>query len=84
MVDGQAAAVCASVRMSSAAHEAGVETSPAFRKRGLAIAVVAAWAERVRLAGAIPIYSTSWDNVASQAVAARLGAELIGTDFHIS
>lgn len=83
LIDGQAAAVCASVRISAAVHAAGVETHPAFRGRGLASSVVAAWSEAVRQLHAEPVYSTSWDNLASQGVARRLGLELIGTDFHL-
>jgi len=79
----QAVAVCASVRISVKVHEAGVETHPAYRRRGHAQGVVAAWADAVQALGAIPVYSTSWDNTGSLRVAAALGARLIGTDFHI-
>ncbi len=82
--EGHAVSVCASVRMTDAAHEAGVETLKAYRRRGHAVKVVAGWAAEVRKIGAIPLYSTSWDNVASQSVAARLGASMFGTDFHIT
>lgn len=46
-------------------------------------ALVAAWARRVRQQDAVPLYSTSWDNLASQAVARSLGAHLLGADFWI-
>lgn len=78
-----AVAVCASVRITKEAHEAGVETVAAFRRRGYARGVVSAWAKSVRNKNAVPLYSTSWDNAASQAVAASLKLELIGTDFHV-
>jgi RimJ/RimL family protein N-acetyltransferase len=81
---GRAVALCASVRISAAAHEAGVETLPAFRGRGYAVAAVAAWAEAVRRAGALPLYSTSSDNLASRRVAAKLAAREIGSDFHVA
>jgi hypothetical protein len=81
---GRAVSVCASVRISAAVHEAGVETLPAHRRRGHAVNVVAAWARAVRGMGAVPFYSTSWDNVGSQAVAARLGLPMFGVDFHIT
>jgi GNAT superfamily N-acetyltransferase len=42
-VGGEAVAVCASVRTTAVAHEAGVETAPDYRGRGYATAVVAAW-----------------------------------------
>ena len=76
-------AVCASVRITDHVHEAGVETWEKFRRRGFARDAVTAWANAVHATGALPIYSTSWDNVGSQGVARSLGATLIGTDFHI-
>ena len=82
--DGRAVAVCASVRITDAAHEAGVETLSAARGRGHAVDVVAAWAAEVRRAGALALYSTASDNAASQRVAAKLGARSIGADFHVS
>jgi GNAT superfamily N-acetyltransferase len=80
---GRAVSLCASVRISAAVHCAGVETLPEYRRRGYAVSAVAAWARAVRARGAMPFYSTSWDSVASQAVAARLGASLAGVDFHV-
>lgn len=82
--DGRAVAVCASVRITPGAHEAGVETSPEYRRRGHAVRAVAAWAGAVRGLGATPFYSTTWDNEASQRVAARLAATYLGTDFHVA
>lgn len=81
--DGQAVAVCASVRISALSHEAGVETAPDYRRRGHAARVVTAWARQVRALGAEPVYSTSFENAASQRVAASLGMRLIGVDFHV-
>lgn len=81
--DGQAVAVCASVRITELSHEAGVETAPDYRRRGHAARVVAAWARRVRALGAEAVYSTSFENAASQQVAASLGMKLIGVDFHV-
>jgi GNAT superfamily N-acetyltransferase len=83
-VNGDAVAVCASVRITDAAHEAGVETVPEYRGRGYAGAVVSAWAAAVRRVGAQPLYSTSWQNVASQAVARKLGLRQFGADLHIT
>ena len=59
--------------------EAGVWTDPAFRGRGLASAVAAAWAGILAPAGRHLFYSASADNVSSQAVARRLGLRPIGT-----
>jgi len=84
IVEGRAVAVCASVRISAAAHAAGVETLPAFRRRGHAVDVVAGWAQVVHASGAGALYSTSWDNLASQRVAARLGGSRFGVDFHLT
>lgn len=82
--EGDVAAVCCSARTSSSAAEAGVETLEEFRGRGYATAVVTAWARAVREVGRIPLYSTSWDNHASQSVARRLGLVLYGADLHIT
>jgi RimJ/RimL family protein N-acetyltransferase len=80
----EAVALCASVRISKAVHCAGVETHPDHRRRGHAADAVAGWARAVRIAGATPFYSTSWDNLASQAVARRLGFTLAAMDFHVT
>jgi RimJ/RimL family protein N-acetyltransferase len=81
--DERAVSVCRSVRITPAAHEAGVETLPDFRGKGYAKDVAAEWAQRVRTVGAIPLYSTSWENNASQAVARKLRLECYGADFQI-
>ena len=76
--------VCRSVRITPAAHEAGVETLPAFRGRGYAPDVVAGWARVVQSLGAMPFYSTSWENTASQAVAKKRHLVPYGTDLHVT
>ncbi len=81
--DRRAVSVCGSVRITPEAHEAGVETSGGARGRGFAVAVVAAWARAVRELGAEPLYSTSWDNAASQAVARKLNLVPYASDYWI-
>jgi GNAT acetyltransferase-like protein len=82
---GQPAAICHSARgLSTAAAEAGVETVEHFRGRGLATAAVACWARAVQRRGRFALYSTSWENKASQAVARRLSARLYGEDWQIA
>ena len=82
--EGRAVSVCRSVRITDAAHEAGVETLPEFRGRGYAKDVVTAWARSVSSKGATPLYSTSWENNASQALAKKLRLAQYGTDFHVT
>jgi hypothetical protein len=82
--DNRAVSICASVRITDAVHEAGVETLAGHRRRGHAASAVAGWALTVRSLGATPFYSTSWDNEASQRVAARLHLAQIGDDFHVT
>ena len=82
--DGHAVSVCASVRIGGRSHEAGVETVPAYRRLGHAANAVATWALEVQRRGIGTLfYSTTWDNVASQGVARRLGLTFIGADFSI-
>ena len=82
---GQAAAVCHSARGRTArAAEAGVETLAPFRGRGLATAAVACWARAVQRTRRLALYSTSWDNAASQGVARRLSARLHGENWHVT
>jgi RimJ/RimL family protein N-acetyltransferase len=75
---------CYSSRVGRRADEAGVETPPEHRGRGYAPIAVAAWARRVQRAGKLALYSTSWENRASQRVAAKLGGRLYGEDWHLS
>ena len=81
---GKAVSICCSVRITSQAHECGVETHPDFRGRGYALKVVAAWARAVLEEGPVPLYSTSWENHASRAVARKLGLVQYGADLHIN
>ena len=71
--EGRAVSVCFSSRRSYEAAECGVETAAEFRGRSLAPRVAAAWAQAIRASGLIPLYSTSWSNAPSLAVARKLG-----------
>jgi RimJ/RimL family protein N-acetyltransferase len=83
IADGCLASLCFSSRNTPIAAEAGVNTAEEFRGRGYAPAVVGAWGQAVRAEGRIPLYSTSWDNLASRSVAHKLGLVLYGADLSI-
>ena len=84
LVDGRAVSVCCSVRTTSDADEAGVETAAGFRGRGYATSAVSAWARDVERAGRAPLYSTSWENAASRSLARKLGLVHFGSDLHLT
>jgi hypothetical protein len=81
--DNRAVAVCTTVIASQDAHEAGVETLAAYRGRGFAAEVVAAWACAVRKLGAVPLYATTFDNISSQRVAQRLSLSPVASEFSV-
>ena len=83
VVEGNAVSICFCARLSPWAAEAGVETVEAFRGQGFASAAVAGWASAVRQRGLIPLYSTWWENAASQAVARKLGMALYAVDWWV-
>jgi GNAT acetyltransferase len=80
----QVVSVCFCARRSQAAAEAGVETSAPFRGQGLALRVTTAWALAVRNSGRLPIYSTSWGNQSSLAVAHKLKLKACASDWSVS
>ncbi len=82
--DGHAVCVCGSVRQTNEGYEAGVETAAAYRGRGYAAHAVAAWASAIRELGRVPLYSTSWQNAPSRAVARKLALIQFGSDLHIT
>lgn len=82
--DGHPVSICFCARRSDAAAEAGVETAEGYRGRGYGSRVTAAWALAVRASGRVPLYSTSWSNTASLAVAHRLGLMIYASDWSIS
>lgn len=71
--DGYPVSVCFCARRAETAAAAGVESAPAYRKRGYAARVTAAWAGAVRASGRTPLYSAAWSNAASLALARKLG-----------
>jgi len=78
-----AVSVCFCARRSVAAAEAGLETADRFRGRGFGPRVTAAWASSVHASGLLPVYSTSWKNNASLAVARKLGLEARAVDWSV-
>jgi hypothetical protein len=81
--DSAAVSLCFCARSIARAAEAGVETLEAYRGRGYAPAVVLAWAQAIRASDRIPLYSTSWSNAASQAVARKLGLVQYAADLSL-
>ena len=84
MEGGHAVSVCFCARLSNTAAEAGLETAPTYRGRGLGARVAAVWASAVRASGRVPLYSTSWTNVASLAVARKLGLQAYASTWSLS
>lgn len=82
--DGAIVALCHSSRLSPEAAEAGVSAAPDYRQRGFARRVVEAWAREVVLSDRTALYSTTWDNTASQGIADGLGLRFFGEDCHVN
>ncbi len=76
--------VCFCARRSDVAAEAGLETAAQFRGRGFGPRVTRAWALAIRSSGRIPLYSTSWTNAASLAVARKLGLMAYASHWDLS
>jgi GNAT superfamily N-acetyltransferase len=72
-VAGRLAAVAVPFHLGTVYADVGVVTEAAHRGRGLSSACAAAVVADLRAAGLIPTWTTSPDNAASLAVAARLG-----------
>jgi RimJ/RimL family protein N-acetyltransferase len=64
--------------MTPSSAECGVWTDPAFRGRGYAAAVTAAWATLLRPTGRALFYSCDETNASSRRVAERLGLRSLG------
>jgi hypothetical protein len=76
--------ICFCARRSDIAAEAGLETAESYRGRGYGPRVTAAWAAAIRRTGLIPLYSTSWTNHASLAVARKLSLFAYASSWSIS
>jgi hypothetical protein len=83
MEDGHAVSVCFCARRSEKAAEAGLETALNFRGRGFGAQVAAAWARAILNSGRLPLYSTSWSNSASLAVARKLELSACASDWSV-
>lgn len=81
--DGHAVSVCFCARRSPMAAEAGLDTAVNFRGRGFGAQVAAAWARAIRDSGRLPLYSTSWSNGASLAVARKLDLSACASDWNV-
>ncbi|KLU53552.1 hypothetical protein EL84_14855 [Paenibacillus sp. VT-400] len=84
VIGDSAVAVCRSARLSNHGAEASLYTAPGYRGHGYAAETVKCWQYYVKERGRMPIYSTSWDNLASQQVARKLGLIQFGVDFSIT
>ena len=81
--DEYAVSVSFCARRSAVAAEAGLETAANFRGRGLGGQVAAAWARAIWDSGRLPIYSTSWSNTASLAVARKLELSACASNWNL-
>jgi hypothetical protein len=82
--NGYPVSICYCARRSEVAAEAGLDTAEAYRGRGYGPRVTAAWALAIRRSGRIPLYSTSWTNQASLAVARKLNLVAYASDWSLS
>ncbi|MDF1490093.1 GNAT family N-acetyltransferase [Tessaracoccus caeni] len=82
--DGRVVSACYSARLTDHAAEAGVDTDPAHRGQGLAATVINAWRKAIEDSGRTALYSTSYDNLSSQAVARRLGLSQYAETFSLT
>jgi RimJ/RimL family protein N-acetyltransferase len=73
-------ATCESSRENDLGGEAWVQTLPAFRGRGYARQVTAAWARHLQAQGKTPYYSHRRDTLASAGVARSLGLRWLMDD----
>lgn len=79
----KAVSVCFCSRIPGRATEAGLNTMEGFGGKGYAAAAVTCWANELWRRGILPLYSTSWANLASQRVAHKVGAIQYGEDWNV-
>jgi len=84
IVNGKAVAVCFCSRITPKVAEAGVHTEAIYHGHGYATNAARGWVMAVRATRRQPLYSTSWTNLASQAIARKLGGVLYGADYTIT
>lgn len=82
--DGKAVTLCCTVRLTDVAGEAGLRTDPDYQGHGYGAKATQAWAFHMRAINRLPLYSTSWDNLASQGVARKLGAVLFANTLSLT
>lgn len=73
VVDGEVVAVGYTAARDERYADVGIVTREDWRNRGLSTAAAALVCADIQAAGQIPVWGTSWDNIASQKVAAKLG-----------
>jgi hypothetical protein len=79
-----AVSVCCSARQTSEAAEASLATIVDYRGKAYGVDVSNAWAAQLQSQNRLALYSTSWNNFASQTVAKKLQLIQYGIDIHIS
>ncbi len=84
LLDGAVVAQCGCSRLTERAAEAGVEVAEAYRGNGFAKDCARGWAREMRDRGLLTLWGTTWENEASQAIAAAVGFEPYGTDWHLA
>ncbi len=84
LLHGEIASLVQTVRIGPTGAEAGVDTVPNLRGRGLAAAATAGWAALPSLRGRSLFYSTGVTNKSSQRVTERLGLRFIGASFSLT
>lgn len=73
IVEGQIVSTCKSTAENARAAEAWVSTLPAYRRRGYARQVTAAWGHSLQQQGKVGFYTYQWENVAAHSLARSLG-----------